>query len=1437
MKVGLSRTYITVLLLCLTFLQYLSLSPENCEIQNVGGFLKNICFSNDPEFGGLPHNTIYKCVNTNQFYTVGLEFFGKTVNPTVDLLCDQDPNFYQACATGTKSMAGAFGLQDLMAIKRHQSYSAKFPCGYFCQKPTGSILYVPDTGLQTSVDELSFSKVYEGVCNGEEDCMNTDLDESLCKSENYSVVDCDMVCDTLTDRIFTCEDESFCNGYQYGMRCDDGKRYIKPSLVCDTWEDCKDRTDEKNCDITNTTGAACRRDYLEVVPLFNYTRCGSLIENWPKSHGVLNNFCINFMDQTNCTDTLRVGVHCFVGGHMSTVARQIICVNSSQFRFDPDSIPALCDDSLDKECVEVSLTCFLHKHQLCDGVPDCQGHTDETQVICQRMTFGECTRRFKSDTTVKYIPTAWVKDGIEDCLEGEDETDMWPTCGHGRTSRPKVRSNDSCSEVFLCYGAEEFVDFPRLCDRINSCGNENLLCQKSRFQSDTYDTALRVGDDVARFSYCLEGLKNVGELSGAACVREKYTFSSEEWVLGRNFTQKVEVPNFKTDCRYYHGELYVFLSCTDKCISSNSKCPLPKGNPKFDACSGQLKTKLFTVNGHGDLTFLVKNPKTNLLGNNFFVCKNSQTCLTYDKVCNLVDDCGDGSDEESCDNHFRCESSKEYLHVSQQCDGVFHCADKSDECNEACGGNQIIQEVWLKVISWVMGVSALLLNSIGLVSNFSSLYNCKTKAAFVTNCLLILINLGDFVGGVYLTILASFDSYHGAGHCKVQLEWITSTVCVLLGISSTFGSQISLLSMAILSIIRAAGVQGDLRIPPKKTRKSAIKTTCLVLLICLISALASSFPLFSSFEDYFVNGIKYENANTLFVGCPDKRRHLAVIEQYYGRMRQDGGLLTWSRIKPLVANMFSTDYGGIKQKTLSFYGNDPVCVFKYFVRIDDPQRNFTVTLLSVNALCFVAMTVSYTLVAVASRKSVEGLTDKNFSTVNTEVKNNDARLRKVIQAIIISDFLCWMPFTFVCLLHLSDAIDATPWYPIFSILVLPINSVINPILYNKVITCALDRVMVKWESNLFQWLSTLNHSTSSGATIQEHNKKGNNPNEDNVQEQNKNSNNSSEATVLEQNKNSNNSGEATVLEQNKNSNNSSEATVLEQNKNSNNSSEATVLEQNKNINNSSEATVLEQNNNSNNSGEATALEQNKNSNNSSEAAVLEQNKNSNNSSEATALEQNKNSNNSSEAAVLEQNKNSNNSSEATVLEQNKNSNNSSEAAVLEQNKNSNNSSEATVLEQNKNSNNSSEATVLEQNKNSNNSSEATVLEQNKNSNNFSEATVLEQNKNSNNSGEATVLEQNKNSNNSSEATVLEQNKNSNNSSEATVLEQNKNSNNSSEANVLEQNKNSNNSGEATVLEQNKNSNNSGEAAVLEQNKNSNNSSEASSYCTGAEQEQ
>ena len=51
----------------------------------------------------------------------------------------------------------------------------------------------------------------------------------------------------------------------------------------------------------------------------------------------------------------------------------------------------------------------------------------------------------------------------------------------------------------------------------------------------------------------------------------------------------------------------------------------------------------------------------------------------------------------------------------------------------------------------------------------------------------------------------------------------------------------------------------------------------------------------------------------------------------------------------------------------------------------------------------------------------------------------------------LSELTCWVPFINVCSLHTIGVLDATPWYALFSIVILPINSVVNPLLYDATI--------------------------------------------------------------------------------------------------------------------------------------------------------------------------------------------------------------------------------------------------------------------------------------------------------------------------------------------------------------------------------------------------
>ena len=133
-------------------------------------------------------------------------------------------------------------------------------------------------------------------------------------------------------------------------------------------------------------------------------------------------------------------------------------------------------------------------------------------------------------------------------------------------------------------------------------------------------------------------------------------------------------------------------------------------------------------------------------------------------------------------------------------------------------------------------------------------------------------------------------------------------------------------------------------------------------------------------------------------------------------------------------------------KAVHFYGNSGVCVFKYLVTPDDPQNIYSLTVLTVNFFCFVIISGCYLIISIRALRS-----SKIVATPNR--RNTD--LQAKISAIIFTDFLCWIPLTVICFLHYGEVINATEWYPIFSIVLLPINSIINPVLYNANIAMVL----------------------------------------------------------------------------------------------------------------------------------------------------------------------------------------------------------------------------------------------------------------------------------------------------------------------------------------------------------------------------------------------
>ena len=624
----------------------------------------------------------------------------------------------------------------------------------------------------------------------------------------------------------------------------------------------------------------------------------------------------------------------------------------------------------------------------------------------------------------------------------------WNSCSYSNFA---IYGIEQCKDVYICpSGYPLYVEIPSLCDKSLSCEGGNGICKTTVLASSqiTY-SPVEVGN-VYHLHYCLSGLQDM-YLYNAQC--EHATYPTDD-ILGTQ-PNYLFLPIKQVICEYVYGEQYVYLSCSGKC--HNTKCSLKSTPLSSSTCSNIIIRRTYTISSSGNLVIVGKYSK-GFKVKNVFTCSN-ENCVPYSKVCNLIDDCGDGTDEDSCNNHFACKVnsnfSKSYIPVSSVCDGQYDCLDSSDE--KYCCHRELINGLTLKMSAWLIGTLALLLNGIIQFRNLCTMRFAKTSSALTDKVLITFISFGDWLVGCYLFVIAVTDAYYGSNFCSQQIQWLLSSYCSILGVVSTFGSQISLFSMTILSVTRVFRISKGLSIPGPVNKKSYVIVSFITLFITGVSIAIAVIPMIPHFEDTFVNALYIPNINSLR-GFVTKKTLKPTLESYYGRIMLQHSNISWNSVRSLINGMFTNTHGGISHGNLGFYGNDPVCLFKFFVSSDEPQSAYSWSLLATNFLCFGVISISYLAVFVIT--SASSLSQSQGVTGDM-VRSRNNRLQRKISIIILTDFLCWVPFVIICFLHTIGQIDASPWYALLSILILPVNSVINPLLYDDTVERIIERIF-RW---------------------------------------------------------------------------------------------------------------------------------------------------------------------------------------------------------------------------------------------------------------------------------------------------------------------------------------------------------------------------------------
>jgi hypothetical protein len=179
--------------------------------------------------------------------------------------------------------------------------------------------------------------------------------------------------------------------------------------------------------------------------------------------------------------------------------------------------------------------------------------------------------------------------------------------------------------------------------------------------------------------------------------------------------------------------------------------------------------------------------------------------------------------------------------------------------------------------------------------------------------LILLVGLGDLMMGCYLISIASVDLYQGKEYCENKFRWLASTGCAVLGMVNSTASQISLFAMTALSVFRICSI-GSMVHDGIDSVKSKLKIAGTITVILTLSLILACIPILNGFEDFFVNGLFYEE-NPLFTASVSKISHRDIFLEQYGRSGQRK-YYSWRLIRKLVRGMFTEDYGGKKKSVL-----------------------------------------------------------------------------------------------------------------------------------------------------------------------------------------------------------------------------------------------------------------------------------------------------------------------------------------------------------------------------------------------------------------------------------------------------------------------------------------------------------------------------------------
>ena len=500
---------------------------------------------------------------------------------------------------------------------------------------------------------------------------------------------------------------------------------------------------------------------------------------------------------------------------------------------------------------------------------------------------------------------------------------------------------------------------------------------------------------------------------------------------------------------------YLLCGTNHNRSSEETFCSIPKSNPQTWFNDLNLETYFYGIFN------LSQRPDDCLINHKTYVlCNNNSYCCFSNNSEKLMQ-------ETSCSEFPNC--------------STLYSEDFSvDEENFGKLVGKIVLVFFLLV-----GLVAVFGNLAVIIHSFTVLLKTKFKKVSerqIYHVLILNLSLADFAMGFYvLGIIASSINYFNNHSYGDEANKNAGTFfCMFIGLVNFASSQISVTAIATITGLRLFSVLYPYK--PVRLRsifKLVIFTWIFWIIIALLPACSSA-----SLNSVFANDIRIEFEETSHVKINYNRlysmleRMLEGINNHCGFSSNNRYQLTrhpsWEDMIDIAKKLKLMQPDVEKRLTyLGYYNGQWVCTMKFFLTYRSLSSLFTLHVVLFNVFCFTFILIAQIIIArktssccnVWSCLGSRCYGDRNLTknAVLTKQRRREIENRQMHRRmffIVITDFCCWIPLSLLTLdfyiksyftpacefLKVTRRIEL--WFPALIMLVVPINSSINPFIYS-----------------------------------------------------------------------------------------------------------------------------------------------------------------------------------------------------------------------------------------------------------------------------------------------------------------------------------------------------------------------------------------------------